>query len=267
MASDLKEYSVLLLDLLKNNESIVVVTLTNIRGSAPQNLGARMIVGRSGLIFGTVGGGKVEAHCLKLASEYLNDSSLNHNYSFTWNLQRDIGMTCGGEVSFLFEVHKKESIWNIAVFGAGHISIELCKVLSNLNCQVKVIDNRAEWLARIINHPRIEKIQTDVMKDEVLKLDDGCFVALMTMGHACDVPILFESLKKEKQFPYLGVIGSIAKRARMEQELLTMGLNQTQVKSFICPLGEDIGSNEPSEIAISIAAQLLKHRDMALTSN
>lgn len=261
MENNLRDYSECLNKLLSANESLVVVTLTGVKGSAPQELGAKIIIGERGILFGTVGGGKVEAHCIKLAQEYLKDESMNANYAFTWNLQKDIGMTCGGEVSFLFEVFKKESLWNIAVFGAGHIAIELVKVLSNLNCKLTVIDNRQEWLDKVVSHSKITKIHSLNMKEEVKNLTDHCFVALMTMGHAQDVPILYEALSNRK-FPYLGVIGSRAKRNRMEKDLLEMGLSKDLVDSFICPLGEDIGSNSPAEIALSIAAQLLRHRDL-----
>lgn len=261
MENNLKDYADNLNRILETTESIVVVTLTNVRGSAPQEIGARIIIGERGILFGTVGGGKVEAHCIKLAQEYLSSDEMNANYAFTWNLQKDIGMTCGGEVSFLFEVFKKQAAWNVAVFGAGHIAIELVKVLSNLNCKITVIDNRAEWLDKIIDAPKITKIHSQNMKDEVINLNDNCFVALMTMGHAHDVPILHEALSK-RDFPYLGVIGSKAKRNRMEKDLLDMGLSCDLVTKFICPLGEDIGSNSPAEIALSIAAQLLRYRDL-----
>jgi xanthine dehydrogenase accessory factor len=77
------------------------------------------------------------------------------------------------------------------------------------------------------------------------------------MGHSTDLPILAEILKT-KSLPYLGVIGSKAKRNVIEKELAELGIDS---KAFICPIGEDIGSNSPSEIAISITAQLLKYRD------
>ena len=49
--------------------SMVIVTMTANRGSAPQDIGARMIVGNEGLLFGTVGGGKIEKRCLDQSLE------------------------------------------------------------------------------------------------------------------------------------------------------------------------------------------------------
>jgi len=58
-------------DLKEKGESFVVVTLINIRGSAPQDPGAKMIVSRDGLYSGTVGGGKVELAAITKALSIL----------------------------------------------------------------------------------------------------------------------------------------------------------------------------------------------------
>ena len=47
-------------DLKENNENFVQVTLTNVKGGAPQDIGAKCLVTKDGLVFGTIGGGKVE---------------------------------------------------------------------------------------------------------------------------------------------------------------------------------------------------------------
>ncbi len=237
----------------------VVITMTNVRGSSPQDIGAKLILSEDGILFGTVGGGKIENHCIEEGKRLLALKKYVAPISYTWNLQKDIGMTCGGEVSLLFETHTRESKWNIAIFGAGHISQKLVRTLLTLNCELKVIDNRKEWLDKLPVHPRLTVIYNSEMKEEISKLHDSTFVALMTMGHAKDVPILYEALST-RNFPYLGVIGSKAKRNTMERELKELGLGQELIKSFTCPLGEDIGSNSPAEISISITAQLLKVR-------
>jgi xanthine dehydrogenase accessory factor len=85
----------------------------------------------------------------------------------------------------------------------------------------------------------------------------------MTMGHTFDQPILLEILKTRK-FPYTGVIGSEAKAAWMRKEIIEAGLSEEMAQSFFCPLGLPLGNNQPQEIAISIAAQLLQERDRLL---
>lgn len=254
---DNKKFFEKYIELKNSKHSFVIVTMTSIRGSAPQNLGAKMLVDKSGLLFGTVGGGKVEAYCIDYAKKILNSSE--KVFSEKWNLQTDIGMTCGGEVQFLFENESNQSSWNIAIFGAGHVSQALVKILLTLDCHITVIDNRKEWLLKLPEDSNLNKVYHSEMCKEVGHLLDNTFVLSMTMGHAYDVPILDKCLKRD--FPLVGVIGSITKRNAIEQDLKKIGHSHTVLEKLICPIGEPIGNNDPAEIAISIVAQLLKVRD------
>jgi len=84
----------------------------------------------------------------------------------------------------------------------------------------------------------------------------------MTMGHTTDKPILIEILRT-RAFPYLGVIGSNAKAKRLRKDILDAGLPEPMTRAFYCPVGLQIGSNHPHEIAISVAAQMIEIRDRA----
>jgi xanthine dehydrogenase accessory factor len=64
--------------------------------------------------------------------------------------------------------------------------------------------------------------------------------------------------------PYLGVIGSAAKRKVLERELSEAGLNPQLFHSIRCPIGLPLGTNHPGEIAVSIAAELIHVRDACL---
>lgn len=252
-------------ELLNQKIPFVIVSLVGIRGSAPQNIGARMIVGKQEILFGSVGGGMLENRCLDVARGFLNMQGQVPPSSYTWNLQRDIGMSCGGEVTILFELQSLESSWEIAIFGAGHISQHLVPILQTLNCSLTVIDSRREWLDKIPLKLNTKMIHAPTMEDVVVKLSENTYVAIMTMGHRSDLPILRNALEK-RDFPYLGTIGSQAKRNRLEKELLDTGTLPEKVKTFFCPMGEKIGNNSPAEIAISITSQLIRVRDQYVLS-
>ena len=63
------------------------------------------------------------------------------------------------------------------------------------------------------------------------------------------------------QLPYLGVIGSQAKRKVLVRELTEAGLDDKRANAFRCPIGLPLGTNQPGEIAVSIAAELIQYRD------
>lgn len=242
--------------LTDNGTSFVMVTMTGVRGSAPQDIGAKMLVTSEGLYFGTVGGGKVEMHSIKVAKEILTSDDVEPR-TFTWNLQKDIGMSCGGEVTFVFE-HHKQSSWPIVVFGAGHVAQAVTRVLSKLNCTVTCVDSREEWIAKLEG---VKGIHHPTPKDVVSTFSPKSFFMSMTMGHAHDVPILLEIFKHAPDCPYVGVIGSDVKGIKIKRELKELGVSDEFLAKLRVPMGLPIGTNQPYEMAISIAAEILQVRD------
>jgi len=245
-------------DLAESGAPFVAVTVVDTLGSTPQDRGAKMLVTAEGRSFGTVGGGKIEARAIQEAQSMLADESAPKTRFFQWSLEKDIGMTCGGIVRVYFEAFNVTR-WNIVVFGAGHVAAALIDVLLRLDCRVTCIDPRAEWIERLPKSPRLRAVQTADMPAEVAKIPEGAFVLLMTMGHTTDKPILIEILRT-RTLPYLGVIGSNAKAKRLRQDVLDAGLSDEKTRAFFCPVGLEIGSNHPHEIAISVAAQMLQTR-------
>ncbi|MCC6494067.1 MAG: xanthine dehydrogenase accessory protein XdhC [Pirellulales bacterium] len=242
----------------------VSVTLVGTVGSAPCETGSKMLVTAVGLELGTIGGGRVEAkaieHAMALLSQRVGSSPRCELVE--WNLQRDVGMTCGGVVRLLFEVYNHGQ-WQIAIFGAGHVAAAVIHCLLPLECRITCIDPRTEWLAKLPDHPRLKKIALHAPREYVAELPDESFVLCMTMGHRTDRPILEEIFRRGRKFPFLGVIGSRAKRAVLLRELLAAGVDEGELPSIQCPVGLNLGNNMPAEIAISVAAQLLQVRDGA----
>lgn len=247
-----------LTDLTNAGAPFVSVTVVDTLGSTPQDRGSKMLVTEAGRVHGTVGGGKIEARCIDEALKLLREPDAPKTRFHQWSLEKDIGMTCGGIVRVYFEAFNVTR-WNIVVFGAGHVAAALVDVLVKLDCRVTSIDPREEWLARLPSSPKLTKTQTPDMPSMVAKIPDHSFVLLMTMGHTTDKPILIEILRT-RTFPYLGVIGSNAKAKRLRQDVLDAGLPEEMTRAFLCPVGLDLGTNHPQEIAISIAAQMLQIR-------
>jgi xanthine dehydrogenase accessory factor len=242
----------------------VLVTLVDAIGSTPQDAAAKMLVTAKGIACGTVGGGKVEAAALTLAGEALARGDAKPRF-VSWTLKGDVGMTCGGSVKFYFEPHFGFGPWSIAVFGAGHVAQALIPVLAPLPCKITCVDTRAEWIERLPQARNLRVIHTDKPEDVVPSLPDDAFLVIMTMGHATDRPILKRALT-ERNFPFIGVIGSNAKAEILRRELAADGVAPALASRFHCPIGLDFGTNHPHEIALSIAAQLLTERDRVLAA-
>jgi xanthine dehydrogenase accessory factor len=249
-----------LVALERTDTGFVLVVLVEALGSTPQDTGAKMLVTSAGRQAGTVGGGRVEAQAIALAQEMIA-SGANEPRLVTWTLKTDVGMTCGGSVKFYFEPHVAAGeAWPIVIFGAGHVSQALLRVLLPLPCSITVCDARAEWLDQLPRARNLRIVQHDEPAELIPTLPDNAFLLCMTKGHATDRPILQRALT-EREFPFIGAIGSEAKAAVLRRELIAAGLAPARAEQFHCPVGLDFGTNHPHEIALSIAAQLLTERD------
>lgn len=263
------EYYTQVNNLLAAGEPFVSATMVDSIGSVPQNNGSKMLVTAEGLYYGTVGGGKIENRALEISREMLDahknskpDSGITRLVKV--NLNQDLGMTCGGSVTLYFEIFVPER-WNIIIFGAGHCSQALIENLVRLNCRITCVDPRQVWLERLPHSFNLEKICIADMVSYVSKIPKDAYVILMTMGHSSDSPIMLEIFRqwKERPLPYLGVIGSKAKAARLMQDIDQAGFPADYKQKIFCPIGLQVGNNSPQEIAISVAAQLLSERDKA----
>lgn len=238
-----------------------VATIVDARGSIPQITGARAIFTSKGLAHGTVGGGTLEVTCQKKALELLEgDKSVSTHFQ-RYNLQKDLGMTCGGELALFYEVQRQELAWNIVIFGAGHVAQSLCRFLVELDCHVVCVDTRAEWLERMPRNDKLEPCHVSNYCHGVDRIVPGADVILMTMGHGSDLPILKAIEKSKIVVSHLGVIGSDAKSAIVRKQLAQDGLPREFVDSIVCPLGDKLGNNTPAEIAVGIVSQLLRLRN------
>jgi xanthine dehydrogenase accessory factor len=88
--------------LLKEGESFVLATIVSRCGSAPRDVGSRMIIRSDGTIIGTIGGGILEATVQKLAKEvFTSRKTLMRSFTLNREGPAPIGMICGGNVDFL----------------------------------------------------------------------------------------------------------------------------------------------------------------------
>ena len=242
------------------------ITLVQPEGHVPQDIGAKAIVTESGLAWGTVGGGRLEARAIEHALAMIARVKLGADTNtvvdaemIRYELQRDLNMVCGGAATLFYEISAACN-WNIAIFGAGHVAQATVGLLCTFACNVICIDHRQEWLDKIEPRSNLRKILAAEMPEEVYKLPAGTFYVCMSQGHATDLPIVRQILRRN-QAAFIGVIGSEPKARTLRGALLKEGFTEDAVNKIYCPVGLPIGSNAPTEIAVSIAAQLLQTRD------
>lgn len=148
----------------------------------------------------------------------------------------------------------------IYIIGGGHVGLALSKVMSFLNFYIILIDNRMNLQTMELNQYADEKIIINY--DEIDKyLIDGnhSYVAIVSHTFKTDKYILQKVINRN--FKYIGMMGSKAKVKEVLREMKKLGFTKEQIKKIHAPIGLEITSKTPEEIAISIAAEIIKIRN------
>lgn len=240
-------------ELLAQNKKFAIGTVTNIHGSTPREIGAKIIVVSEKEFYGTIGGGALEARVIKEIINLLSDNKSafqTHRLEFTLS---DLSMVCGGDTAILVEIINSHP--DVYLFGAGHCGLALSKVLQGVPFNLHVVDERADWLEKYPSHTHLHQQHWKTFIDHARWDKDSTFVVIMTPGHCDDRDIL--ELVVNKPTKYLGMIGSQSKWTITKGKLIENGIDKKRLDEVHCPIGFKIGGKTPEEIAISISAELI----------
>ena len=248
-----------IVELQNNRIPSALVTVLRTKGSVPREAGSKMIVLESGQIFGTIGGSLVEAMVINEAVAAIQSQKISIvNHDLHDEEGKDTGMVCGGTMEFLIEpLAVGEKLY---VFGGGHVALPVVQIAAKVGFSVTVIDDRSEFAAaeRFPEASRCVQAQPSRYAEE-LELSDKDYVVIVTPGHKNDYSVLLGVIKKPCR--YLGLIGSKVKRKEIYEKLKSQdGVTDAELKKVHCPIGLEIGSETPEEIAVSIVAELIKTR-------
>lgn len=148
----------------------------------------------------------------------------------------------------------------VTLIGGGHVSLALSKVLSMLGMKIVVLDNRPDLdtMAENTWADECRVIDYMVIGDEVPE-GPNSYVCIMTFGHQHDEQVLEALIDKHVQ--YLGMMGSPPKIESIYNNLRSRGVTEEQLAKVHAPIGVPIGSNTPAEIAVSIAAEIIREKN------
>ena len=251
----MQNWITLLAEFKQKQIPVALVTVTKCLGSTPCVVGSRLIVTINQKTYGTIGGGKLEFNAIDEAIVALKENKIIES---TYTLGPEFEQCCGGKVEFIIE--PMNQLPELFLFGAGHIGVEIAKLLVDMPFKVHLIDSRAEWFSNleldesIITHQTSES-DFKTFKD-VVKWGSNSYVLVLTHNHAIDFDIITMALQNETKF--LGLIGSKTKKVRFNNMLINEMHIPEGMSNVVCPIGLDIGGDTPKEIAISVVAQLLQ---------
>ncbi len=148
----------------------------------------------------------------------------------------------------------------LIIVGGGHVGQAVAELATPLDFEVWVIDDRAD----VVSEARFPKVDQRIAGsvDQVLPtlpIDCNTYCLIVTRGHNHDEEALFHVVNRGAR--YVGLIGSRRKIRLIFDDLLEQGVTHETLERVHAPLGIDIGSQTVPEIAVSIAAELVAHRN------
>lgn len=233
---------------VSEGEKVALVTVTETSGSSPASPGQVMAVLSDGFSVGTVGGGASEYRIIRQAVEAIQNGENIFRFSFD---HAENGMVCGGSMAGFGNVLGSQA--SLVIFGGGHVAQSLARIAIPTGFSVTVIEDRPEFA------PSFEGARYVVLKPEEYETADPVsstdYAVVCTRGHSTDGEALRYCLTKRPK--YLGMIGSAKKVAALLEDMCREGVAREELGRVYAPIGLDIASDLPSEIAVAILAEIL----------
>jgi len=239
-------------------QKCALATIVEVRGSIPSFQTAKLLVREDGSIAGTIGGGCVEAEVWAAAREVMDTGKPRKmSFSLGQDAAYDNGLICGGQLDVFVECITPQP--SSIVFGGGHISKSLAKVLDLAGFRVTVVDNREDYANRE-RFPEAAEVHADEYEEVFPKLsvNDSTYLVIVTRGHRDDMRVLRWAVTTGAR--YIAMIGSKRKTISVIRELEKEGLPSAAFERVYAPMGLEIGAVSPEEIAISVAAEMIAIR-------
>jgi xanthine dehydrogenase accessory factor len=235
-----------------------LATVIGRSGSAPQGLGAKLLLYEDGRQAGTVGGGAIELQVLDACRQTLRDGKPRRVEA---HLVRDLAMCCGGSMEVFVEYLQAQD--RLVLVGAGHVAQAIAPIAESCGFRLQVLDDREE----LLEHPAFANAVTSAHDVDELgvgleALDERDYVLVMTRDHARDETALAHLLRRPHR--YLGMIGSKRKvhavLGRILRKEEALGRPRPDLSRLRAPIGLGLGGRTPAEIAVSVVAELVAHR-------
>jgi xanthine dehydrogenase accessory factor len=238
--------------------SAILATLISVDGAFPKGESSKVLIKVSGEKIGSLlNGEELEQRILKEGEASLREKKPR---VIVIGSGREHGLWKKMEI--LLEPISSEP--TVYIFGGGHISQQLSPLAKRVQFKVVVIDDR-EMFANRERFPEADEVVVSEFAKcfDGLDIDPSSYIVIVTRGHLYDGSVLEQAVKTNAR--YIGMIGSKKKIRTLYQNLIEKGVLKETLDRVHAPIGIDISSETPEEIAVSIVAELIKVRGEPLS--
>ena len=251
------------LRLINEGKSVALAIVVSKEGSGPRDVGSKMLIDEDGNTYGTLGGGPFERHVVSEAVKAIREGKPKMiKYSFTGKPISDAvdtGLICGGILTVYIDVLRPSR--RVIIFGTGRVGKPVAEIFKFLKFRVIIADPNPELISKDYI-PYADVRITGSIDDIASKLKEivreGDVVLVLHGEIETDYRIVKELMKSRANF--IGLLGSRRKVTEFIKRLVAEGIPRELIKSKLhAPIGIDLGSDKPEEIAVSIAAEVLSY--------
>lgn len=246
---------------IKAGQACVLVTVSDVQGSAPRAIGSRMLVSID-KVADTIGGGALEQQAIEHSRALLAGASTDALVeSKDIVLGPELSQCCGGKLTLTYEYHPA-CLFNLVVFGAGHVAQSIAVLAQQLPCRARFYDSRKEWLDKIpVAQSGYGVITTKALgKNTFLAVEqcpDNAYFLVMTHDHELDFDLV-EAILSRGDSTYCGLIASKSKAARFRSRLVRKGFTEPELAKLTAPIGQSESTGKlPMEVAIAAMSEML----------
>jgi len=233
---------------IKEAEPCVLATVLKTQENERDFKLDRLFISKEGELLGGINEPSIQKEVARAAHKKLNEKNPKSE-TLTFTIHED------REINIFLDVYIPPS--EILIFGAGHDAIPVAKYAVSLGWKTTIVDPRPFYNTEE-RFPHTNRIIADStrFKDEV-KINERTYIVVMNHHIERDQETLKYALQSES--PYIGVLGPRKRRIRMMESIQNEGyaFSDEQLGKIRSPIGLDIGSETPEEIAISILAEII----------
>ncbi len=243
---------------LREGRRAAVATVIGRAGSAPQVVGARLLLHADGTLVGTVGGGAIEAQVLEACRASLADHRPRRIHA---HLVRDLGMCCGGSMEVFIELLQGGP--RLFLIGAGKVAAAVIDSARAIGFHVVAVDGRPARLdaPAFANADALVRGAEDFsgLAEALPTSGKNDYFLIATADHSADERALAQLLRRPHR--WIGMLGSRKKvrlaLRRLDERAHEGSLDRSRLRA---PVGLALGGRTPGEIAISVLAELVAER-------
>lgn len=243
---------------IDEGKTVVLATIVSADQGVHSLQGLKLAIDQGGETAGSLGEQALDKEVINLCFQAMKEerSTLVHHF-MSKDLATREGIQAGGKLDIFLDLI--EAPPSMVIFGAGHIAQPLCRIGKTVGYRIVVVDDRENYASSDRFPEADDIIVMDFNKAvDSLNINPTTYLVLITRGHKHDELILRKVV--DTKAAYIGMIGSKRRVAAVLTSLRRDGYSPKLIDRIHAPIGLRIGAQTPEEIALSIAAEVVKIR-------